>query len=274
MSLVVNGLKLEEHFFEKEDLILSILKEKIKENLIEDYENKIYNYLRAFIYENESELENNCVNLKKYVDNKIFLYNQKIDTSNYPENCSFKDSLIYFDEIIKKDQSVFDSYNIRICHNEDEKFKLIILPLSLSLESIPKEILKYSKFYASENQTDDVPDHFDNIEEKNKAIKDWYSINENDENKTKILSVNIDSIKSIDALKNVKVKQLILKHRIRIQIYEDFFKKDAKEDVLDSLDNITLLLKDDDFIDKYKKKYNFKVAIVDKMLSGLFSATI
>ncbi len=266
MSLVVNGLKLEEHFFEKEAFILSVLKNKVEDILIENYENKIYNYLRHFIYENESELLNHSINLKKYVDNKIFLYNKKIDTSNYPEKCSFKESLAYFDEIIKKDQSVFDHYNIRICHNEEENFKLIILPLSLNKELIPEEIFKYSKFYASENQTDEVPDHFDNIEDKNKAIKDWYSINENDENKTKTFNVEIDTVNAIDALKKVKIKQLILKHRIRIQIYEDYFKNNEKENVLDSLDNITLLLKNNDFINKYNKKYKFKVEVINKIL--------
>lgn len=270
MSLVVNGLKLEEHFFEKEDFILSVLKNNIEKMLIEHYENKIYNYLRHFIYENESDIQNDSIDLKKYVDNKVFLYNQKIDTSNYPEKCSFKESLAYFDEIIKKDQSVFDCYTVKVCHNENENFKLIILPLSLDKELISEEVFKYSTFYASENQTDDIPDHFDNMEDKNKAIKDWYSINENDENKTKNFNVKINTINAIDALKKVKIKQLILKHRVRIQIYEDYFKKDDKEDVLDSLDNITLLLKDNDFINKYKKIYEFKVVILEKILYNLF----
>lgn len=249
MSLRVNGLKIKKGNESNIDKIIELLKEPLIISLKEEARLKTVYLAERFVKyyerrENKEGLNSNQISFDEFFDSSIFIIKKKfIDPKFFNEVLCLDSFPLLVETILLSKPFQYDKYDLKIFKNTRNDM-LIILPFSVRGDKLPSEIFQYCDDHSVENQTDDIPPHFANYKEKEKAISDWYDVDFNGSFLSKKIEISLDIN---EWLLNLSPDEVITKINIRLETFKKHFLNGREMDYHQIVDEIIDLNEDEEF---------------------------
>lgn len=270
MSLSVNGLRIRKGHENKIPKIVSLIEPTIvmmfqaeARKVASEYARKFYEYIE----ENPIEENNNVVSFKDFFSKNIF--DHKANVLNplfFKGTHNIEVFPLFLRNVLTCQHYSLDKYSLRFMRTQQSKRILIILPSFVNQEDLPNELFEYCENYSTENQTDDVPEHFENYREKELANREWYDIDE----KGKALSYKIEIDHPVlEYLSDLEPKHMIKKFNVRLSVFNNHYLNGRDLDPHDVLDEMIDLMADNHFLKLVEEELTKKEEEVLPRLSNL-----
>jgi hypothetical protein len=270
MSLSVNGFIIRKENFKHLDKITELLSLGIKRHYHETNTREAVKLLRT-VFSEETSILNNSIDSNSFYKTRLsnlVMYKKLLNENYEVDSIPKQESILSLIKRIEKDlNEINHSYHLSFIAS-DSDFLLVPLPLNLEHNLFNREIFKYIENYSVSDQTDSIPPHFDNYEQKQICIEHWQEFRDSPRFYFSAWVLK-DSLSFFEILKTKPISAFISKVKIAYYVYTKYYRKDEENKTdYDIMDEIEDLKETEEFKEHMKKEIHLREKKINDFLNN------